>query len=38
MPRQLRAEKPYIVVFCEGESEQAYAEFLRKKFKNLTEI
>ena len=34
MPRQLRAEKPYIVVFCEGESEQAYAEFLRKKFKN----
>ena len=30
MPRRFRAEKPYIVLFCEGDSEQAYAEFLRK--------
>lgn len=24
MPRRLKSEKPYIVVFCEGKSEQAY--------------
>ena len=24
MPRQFRKQKPYIVVFCEGESEQVY--------------
>ena len=27
MPRQLRKQKAYIVVFCEGESERAYMEF-----------
>ena len=32
MPRRLKSEKPYIVVFCEGESEQAYTDFLRKEF------
>ena len=26
MPRQLKRKKPYIVVFCEGESEQAYSQ------------
>ena len=30
MPRQLKRKKPYIVVFCEGESEQAYTDFLKK--------
>lgn len=29
MPRRTRPEKPYIVVFCEGESEQAYTDFLK---------
>lgn len=23
MPRRVKREKPYIIVFCEGESEQA---------------
>ena len=32
MPRQLKRKKPYIVVFCEGESEQAYTDFLKKEF------
>lgn len=31
MPRRTRSEKPYIIVFCEGESEQAYTDFLWKK-------
>ena len=35
MPRPVRKEKPYIVVFCEGESEQAYADFLKKEFKGV---
>ena len=30
MPRPTRRRKPYIVVFCEGESEQAYTDFLKK--------
>lgn len=34
MPRPTKNEKPYIVVFCEGKSEQAYVEFLRQKFRN----
>lgn len=38
MPRQLKREKPYIVVFCEGESEQAYTEFLRTEFKDVAVI
>lgn len=33
MPRRTRSAKPYIVVFCEGESEQAYApKFLDRSF------
>ena len=35
MSRSTKSAKPYIVVFCEGESEQAYTDFLRKEFKNL---
>ena len=35
MPRQLRKQKPYIVVFCEGESERAYMDFLKKKFSDV---
>ena len=38
MPRQLKREKPYIVVFCEGESEQAYTDFLKKEFKDVASI
>lgn len=33
MSRSTKPAKPYIVVFCEGESEQAYTDFLRKEFK-----
>lgn len=32
MPRPVRHEKKYIVVFCEGESEQAYMSFLKNEF------
>jgi hypothetical protein len=38
MTRPLRKEKPYIVVFCEGESEQTYVEFLRKEFDDVAVI
>lgn len=38
MPRQFRKQKPYIVVFCEGESEQVYTDFLRDKFKDVAVI
>ena len=38
MPRQLKRKKPYIVVFCEGESEQAYIDFLKKEFKDVASI
>lgn len=38
MPRQTKTEKPLIYVFCEGESEQAYTEFLKKKFQNVAVI
>lgn len=32
MPRPTRKTKPLIYVFCEGESEQAYVDFLKKSF------
>lgn len=32
MPRRLKSTKPLIYVFCEGESEQAYTDFLKKRF------
>ena len=37
MPRhtKTRTEKLYIVVFCEGESEQAYTDFLKKEFQDV---
>lgn len=38
MPRRTKHEKPYIVVFCEGESEQAYTDFLRKEFRDVAVI
>ena len=38
MPRQLKRKKPYIIVFCEGESEQAYIDFLKKEFKDVAAI
>lgn len=38
MPRQLKNKKPYIIVFCEGESEQAYTDFLKKEFKDVASI
>lgn len=34
MPRRFKKAKPYIVVFCEGESEQVYIDFLRNRFKD----
>ena len=38
MPRPTRRRKRYIVVFCEGESEQAYTDFLKKEFKDVASI
>ena len=38
MPRQFKSEKPFIEVFCEGESEQAYVSFLKKKFADVAVI
>ncbi len=32
MARRMKNMKPLIYIFCEGESEQAYADFLKKKF------
>lgn len=38
MARKLRKAKPLIYVFCEGESEQAYTDFLKKKFADIAVI
>ena len=35
MSRPTKREKKYIVVFCEGESEQAYMSFLKKEFRDI---
>ena len=32
MPRKVKSAKPLIYVFCEGESEQAYTDYLKKTF------
>ena len=32
MPRKFRKTKPLVFVFCEGETEQEYSEFLKKEF------
>lgn len=36
--RRVKREKPYIIVFCEGESEQAYADFLKREFRDVAVI
>lgn len=38
MPRKLRKTKPLIFIFCEGESEQAYARFLKEHFSDVASI
>lgn len=38
MPRKVRKAKPFIRVFWEGESEQVYAEFLKKQFEDIAVI
>lgn len=38
MPRRVKREKPYIIVFCDGESEQAYADFLKREFRDVAVI
>lgn len=38
MPRRFKKIKPLIYVFCEGESEQAYTDFLKKKFQDVAVI
>lgn len=38
MPRQWKNTKPLIYVFCEGESEQAYTDFLKMKFQDVAII
>ncbi len=35
MPRKLKSTKPLIYVFCEGESEQAYTDYLKKIFSDV---
>ncbi|MDD6503044.1 MAG: RloB domain-containing protein [Oscillospiraceae bacterium] len=38
MPRRTKKTKPLIYVFCEGESEQAYTDFLKQKFSDVAVI
>lgn len=38
MPRNYRQEKPLIYVFCEGESEQSYTQFLKEEFADAATI
>ena len=38
MQRPTKPKKQYIVVFCEGESEQAYTDFLKKEFRDVASI
>ena len=38
MARQLKNTKPLIYVFCEGESEQVYTDYLKKVFENVAVI
>ena len=35
MPRKVKTAKPLIYVFCEGESEQAYTDYLKKTFSDV---
>ncbi len=38
MSRQFKNPKPLIYVFCEGESKQAYTDFLKKQFEDVAVI
>ncbi|SEW26568.1 RloB-like protein [Ruminococcaceae bacterium KH2T8] len=38
MPRKIKPTKPFIYVFCEGESEQAYTDYLKKTFSDVAVI
>ena len=38
MPRKTKHSKSLIYVFCEGESEQVYTEYLKRKFKDVAVI
>lgn len=38
MPRILRKTKPLVYIFCEGESEQVYARFLKEHFADVVSI
>ena len=38
MSRKMRKTKPLIYVFCEGESEQAYSDFLKETFTDVAVI
>lgn len=38
MPRRIKHTKPLIYVFCEGESEQAYTDFLKRRFASVAVI
>ena len=38
MPRRIKHAKPLIFVFCEGESEQVYTDFLKQRFANVAVI
>lgn len=38
MGRSFKKRKPLIYVFCEGESEQAYTEFLKREFSDVASI
>lgn len=38
MGRKIKSSKPLIYVFCEGESEQVYSDFLKKTFKDVAVI
>lgn len=38
MPRKIKKSKPHIYVFCEGESEQAYTDFLKEHFEDVAVI
>ena len=36
--KNARREKPYIIVFCEGETEEAYVKFMQSQFKGVCKI
>ena len=38
MARKTKPSKPLIYVFCEGESEQCYARFLKEHFEDVAVI